>query len=224
MRLPRAAAVAGLAVVATTAVPGRAAPPAPFLVDTAGDANFVNGQRTLDNPPAPLPPGDPGNIPTEPASVEAGDILSLQMKSVFAPAKRGRKKTASGFTVTLTLAAAPTTGMYYRIRTVAPLCENFWLEYDASASTTGQGTVSKVHCLVFIGGTLFDKVAPPVVKGSTITWTVPLSALNGKVQAGHAITKPVVEARVMPVKGDANNGWVAADYADNPTGAFKVGS
>jgi len=159
--------VAALAGVSLAAVPGNAAPaPKPQIIDPAGDANGVNDQDA----------GLPVPSQSTPADISAADITSVTFATTFKKEKLDGKVVSkpSGFTVTMTLSAAPTTPeIFYRVVAATAGCNQVFFEYGTDVVAGG----SAVRC----PGTVptKDKTysdAPAVIKGSSITWALPLSA------------------------------------------------
>lgn len=167
LRLLALAAAAGIAV---TALPSHAATaPKPQITDPTGDANAINGQGIVTGGPEPATPVD----------VSAADVKSVLFQSTFKTKKVNGKvvKVPTGFTVTMTLAAAPTTPeVFYRVIAAVAGCANdVFFEYGTDVATGG----SDVRCPATPPAndqTYSDAAA--VVKGSTITWTLPLSAFR----------------------------------------------
>jgi hypothetical protein len=164
VRLLTLAALAGISVAA---VPGNAAPaPKPQIIDPAGDANGVNDQDA----------GLPVPSQSTPTDVSAADITAVTFATTLKKQKvDGLVVTKPiGFTVTMTLSAAPTTPeIFYRVVATTAGCSEVFFEYGTDVAAGG----SAVRC----PGTVptKDKTysdAPAVIKGSNITWTLPLSA------------------------------------------------
>lgn len=159
------ALAAGAATTAATTLPAVAGTePKPQLTDPAGDANGINGQ--IFGLPVP-------STPTGPASYAAGDITSVLFQSTFA--KKGRKKVVTGFTATMTLAAAPDSETWYGITVDIPTCPDGVTFAYSTQQLFGENNVS---CFDNAASSITDLGAPPaVVKGSTITWTVPVAVM-----------------------------------------------
>ena len=156
VRLLTLAALAGLSLAA---VPGHAASsPKPQITDPAGDANGINDQ------------GEGLAVPSEstPVDVSAADITAVTFATNF------NKLKPTGITVTMTLSAAPTTPeFFYRVVATIKGCASVFFEYGTDVATGG----SDVRCPSTVPTK--DKTysdAPAVVKGHTITWTLPLKA------------------------------------------------
>lgn len=176
-RLPVAAVLTALALAAQ---PASAA--GPQITDPANDANGVNSQSGTSN-------ALPNNQATPGASQAYADVLSVEWKTTKAKKKVGRKTVTvvTGFTVTTTLSGPPTppqgTTVVYRMLGATPSCGFFGVAYYStplSDPTTPQAAI-RDNC----GGipTRLTKINA-VVSGSTITWTVPLSAIPKDTKVG----------------------------------------
>jgi hypothetical protein len=163
----RLLAIAACGGIAVASIPAHATAPKPQITDPAGDANGVNGQGFVTGLPSAPTPADASNA----------DITSVLFQSTFKTKKVHNKvvKVPTGFTVTMTLSGAPTTPeVFYRVLAVTTKCPaSVFFEYGTDVATGG----STVRC----PGTppakdITYSDANAVVKGSTITWTLPLSA------------------------------------------------
>jgi hypothetical protein len=211
-RLLAMSAVAGMAVAAFPAHAATVKPaPAPQVTDPAGDANFVNGQ------------GFVGGAPSQatPQQQASADLLSVLFQSTFTTTTTTKKvtvvvkkkkvtklvttttQTPSGFTVTMSLAAAPGPETEYRVTAVTPGCTALYFEYSTDALVqSGQvpdvpGVLrSPKSTQVRCAGTPAASFTVPaaVVKNSTITWTVPAAA----IAVGTKLTTLGAETRVNP--------------------------
>jgi hypothetical protein len=160
MRARIATALAAISCMAL-ATGSHAATAKPQIVDPKGDANAVNGQGFLIG----------GPTASSPASVAAADITGVTFATTFKRIHRVR--TATGFTVKMTLAAAPTGNFMYRVTAVGAGCDDLFFEY-----TTG-GTA--VRCPATPPKPDIDYDAPDAkVKGTSITWTIPSTAIRLK--------------------------------------------
>jgi hypothetical protein len=181
LRLVCAAAAAGIAVAATPGFAAKA--PKPQITDPVGDANAVNGQGVVTGTPEP----------TTPADVSGADITSVRFQSTYkTKTVHGRtKRIPAGFTLTMTLAAAPTTpNVVYRVSSSAPICEELFFEYSTSVSNT----VGSARCAAALpqpSGPI--PVTKVVVKGNSIIWTVPAKSLP----AGQTLTSLDAQTRVI---------------------------
>ena len=206
IRLATAVAVAGIAVAA---LPGHAATaPKPQITDPAGDANGINDQL-----------GGVFSVPSTstPADLSGADITSVLFTSTFKTklVNGKRVKVPSGFTVSMALAEAPMSNVIFRVAANTASCgTSVFFEYAGggdstvrcpSTSTTGEDTVYKA--------------APAKVKGTTITWTLPISSFP----AGTSFTDLNAQTRqYTPVP---TGGFVSApqwDFATS-TATYSVG-
>ena len=169
IRLATAAAAAGIAVAA---LPGHAATaPKPQITDPAGDANAVNDQGVVTGGPIP---GDAAG----PADVAQADITSVQLATTFASKKSHGKlvKVPTGFTVTMTLSAAPTVpDVFYRVAAGSASCDNLFFEYSTAPNDSEPGSARCAATLPAPSGPVALKSV--VVKGNSITWTVPIKSI-----------------------------------------------
>src|SRR5690242_15184159 len=105
----RLLALAAAAGIGLTALPGQAATaPKPQITDPAGDANSLNGQGIVGGAPSQATPAD----------ASGADITSVLFQSTFKAVKKAGKtvQVPTGFTVTMTLSAAPTVpNVIYRV-------------------------------------------------------------------------------------------------------------
>lgn len=132
--------------------------------DLAGDGNLLNSQ-ILNAPEAGKGVATPGS--------QAGlDILKVEYKNTLAPAapaKKGSKAaapTCTGFTMTMTLSGPPAGGSRFRVTNDTPKNSRFFIiEHDSGTKETS----------IRFGGPGEDNthdLAPAVITGSAITWTV----------------------------------------------------
>jgi hypothetical protein len=236
-RLVIAPALAALAFVA----PSVSAGPGPQITDPANDANFANsqGQPIL---------GDVPNNNAGPAQANQAyaDVLSVHWKTTTAKKKVGRKTVTvvTGFTVTAVLSGAPKppdgTIVVYRMLGTTPLCPFFGVAYYStplSDPTTPQ-TAIRDNCNGADTARL-TKIANPAINGSTMTWTVPLSAIpkDTKVAAGTVLTglyftvteiedfKGQAVPTAVPIYGGATGLGVGVVDDSRPADAvYKIGS
>ncbi len=188
----RLAAIVAAAGIGVAVIPAHAAGvsattgPAPQVTDVTGDANFLNGQ---------IVNGSPVDNEQTPADVSGADIVSALLQNTFAihtatkkvttvvKTKKGRKKVTktvtytvkvpTGFTVTLNLSAAPQAATVYRVTAAKGVCTNLAFEYTTSQVTAALGGATDIRCVSQEDTTSYT-VAPAVVTGSSITWTVGL--------------------------------------------------
>lgn len=200
-RLITLAALGGLALAS---FPAHAATAKPQITDPTGDANGINDQGV----------GAP--IPSEagPADFSAGDITSVSFTSTFVTRKvSGKlKRVPTGFTVKMALASAPTTPeVFYRVVASAADCTDVFFEYGTDVATGG----STVRCPATppAPSTTYSDAAA-VVKGNTITWTLPLRAFP----VGTTFTSLTAQTRFNPAVVTAPQIDAAAS-----TATFTVG-
>ena len=202
LRLVTAAVVAGMTFAA---LPGHAATAKPQITDPAGDANGANDQGTG----GPVPSQSTG-----PAQYAGADITSVAFVSTFKTKRVHGKvvKKPTGFTATMTLGAAPGPETFYRITTAIPSCEDLFIEFGTDAATGG----SAMRCPALPGGKETDYAIPAAVQtGTTIKWTVPISALA----AGTTLQSLHAETRANPAVITAP----AIDIADGGSATFTIG-
>lgn len=164
------AAVAVVAAVAAVA-PANATTsgPKPQITDPVGDANGVNDQGS----------GTAYQSVSTPADDAPADITSMLIQSVFKKVKvHGRTRQVwNGFSVTLSLAAAPDSVDYYAVQATVPGACPDGIDFQYSAFTAQP--LNDVSCTT--GGTGIainrDLHGHAVVKGHSIVWTVPANAL-----------------------------------------------
>jgi len=179
--LPALAALSLLAPSASAA--------GPQITDPANDANFLNGQN--------FAPEVPNNNTTPAGSQAYADVLSVQWTTLKTTkvVKRKRVTTVTGFQVQTKLSAAPTppdgTTVVYRMLGTTPLCPYFgvvWYSTPLSDKTAPQSAL-RDNCNGASTARL-TKLAPPVINGATMTWTVPLKAIprDTKVGVGSVLT------------------------------------
>jgi hypothetical protein len=163
MRIRPVVLVAAAGVVATVA-PAHAAGPKPQVVDAIGDANGVNQQIPGVGP-------EPPTVQTAPADLSGADISTVQFVTNFVTKKVKNKKVkvADGFTVTLTLAAAPTPNVEYRVSAAAGKCKSVFFEYDTSIALGS----SDVRCPGTTPTDDTDYGVTATASGTKISWVVP---------------------------------------------------
>ncbi len=168
-----------LGVAMLALVPGADAAPAaaPQVVDISGDANFVNGQGSAKGIGQATPAG----------SQDYADVTSVLWKTTWKSRKVGRRtvKVADGFTVTTTLtsAAPPPSGttLVYRMLGTPPCGNFFGVVYYTTPNSDPKIPQSAVRddCT---GETRLSKIALPVIKDNTMTWTVKFTQLPREVK------------------------------------------
>jgi hypothetical protein len=208
----RTAALSAVALGAVTGLPAHAA--APFkttaITDASGDGNGLNGQGLVDGAPATSTPSD----------YSGGDIVSIAWTTL------GTVKKPTGFKVVMTLAGAPSPATIYRVTTSTKDCSTFWLTYTVFPDGPTKGSLQH-NCPGFTststtGGTESDALTP-VVKGSTITWTVTGSDLPKAVKKGTAITGLSGETRFMAGSSVSGGATVPVIDAAAGDGTFTYG-
>lgn len=159
-----------LTMHAQAAVPTKA--PAPLvLTDTAGDANGVSGQGIVSSPSIP------DGVAT-PADVSGTDILGVTIAptGTMVTKKVGKKTTkyfdCTGYTATLTLAAAPLpNGTLYRIDAQSTNNKAWYLEYSLEA-----GSDPRTYLRWSSDGSITNDdsvdIAPVKIDGSKLVFTV----------------------------------------------------
>jgi hypothetical protein len=224
MNLRPLLAVAAALALATPPLAHAAPPPTPQVVDPAGDANFLNSQGL------PLIPAVPST--STPADVSGADIQSVLFQTYGTTTTkkvRGKKVTTftpKGFTVTLTLGAAPSPGIIYRVRAATSFCSTFWFEYRNFVD--GAKPVLRHNCNPAAGTT---DVLPPTadhdvkvaLSGSTIVFDLPMTALPKPNKVGTVVDGLGAETRVL---ASTPTGYVSApqvDYAVSDA-VYKIGS
>ena len=191
-RLALLPALAALAFV----LPAHAAGPAPQVTDPANDANGT-ANAVYDEA---APQGNQGYAD--------GTSVLWQTTKTITKVKKGKKTksvtTVTGFTVTLTLAAAPTppsgASLVYRVLgkpACGPTTAFFGVVYYTSPDPNGlPQSALRDNCT---GATRLTPIALPVISGNTMTWTVPLSVIpkDSKVGLGSKIEQIYFEDRLL---------------------------
>jgi hypothetical protein len=173
----------------------------PLVVsDAPGDANGFNDQGVG----APVPEQS-----TPQGERTAADILS------FSIGRTDDKKQVTGITASLTLAAAPDTGTNYRVGGVLGSCTSFYFEYTI---TPGLGPDSYLRNTCS-GSQKFDAIVTVVVKGNTITWTLPAKSFPAGVTLGQTLDSIKAEAR-----GDVVAAVVPAIDVSHTDKTYKLGA
>lgn len=179
-RLALTAAVA--AATALTLVPADAAPPAPQVTDPAGDANFSGMVLT-------------GGSSTPVGSQDYADVLSVTWAPVTTTTvvKRKRVTTVTGFTVTTVLSAPPVpvsgTQVVYRMLGRPGGVEGSFLGPVFYTAKSSDPTIPQSALRDNLTGeTRLTPIAMPKIDGSTITWTVPKTALPKEFKPGTPLT------------------------------------
>jgi hypothetical protein len=203
IRIAALAAASGLAIAA---LPAHAATAKPQIVDATGDANGINQQFPGLGP-------NPPTVSTGPADLASADITTVLFSTNFL-SKRVKGKTVkvpNGFTVTLSLAAAPTPNIEYRVAAAGGDCADIFFEYDSSVGTGG----SDVRCPAALPATTdTDYGIKATVSGTKITWIVP----NGIFHNGTVFSNLNAQTRTVEVVVTAPQ----VDYATSST-TFTLG-
>lgn len=228
MRLRSLALVASAATV-LLAPHALAAAPTPQVTDPSGDANFVNAQGE----PVPSP-----GMSAPFGSQAYGDVTAVLWQPY--QVKQGRKKVFGGFTVMTTLGAPPAppagTTLVYRMLGQANGDASLFLGpvfYTTKSSDPAQPQSALRDNLD--GATRLTPLALPKIAGSTLTWTVPVSALPKSFKVGSTLSNLYFEVRELedfhgatvpapvPVYGGASGLAVGVVDAGSSTSSFKVG-
>jgi len=157
-------ASAAVVALAAFAMPAHAGAVKPQIVDPAGDANDINDQGL----------GIADQSVSTPADLSSADILSVTFQTVFATKVVKGKKTQvpTGFTVTMTLAAAPGPAIEYRVSGAAAGCSSVFFEYSTSPAKGG----SDIRCPATPPASNVAYPGQTIVKGNSIIWSVPINA------------------------------------------------
>lgn len=233
----RLALVPALAVALIA--PNAQAAPAPQVTDPSGDANglaTVNHAQTRDRS-------------TAAGSQAYGDVVSVlwDTQKTTKKVKGKNVTTVTGFTVTATLAGPPTppapTQVVYRMLGTTPNCGFFGVVYYTRQSSDKAIPQSALRENCNDEVTRLYPIAMPKIEGSTITWTVPISAIPGatKVKPGSKIVDlyftvnelqdfqgvclPDLSSAPAPVNAYSKACGLAAGVLDNsqPMGSFTLG-
>lgn len=170
-----------------------AAPPAPQVTDPSGDANGGANHAAASDKATPA------------GSQDYADVVSVLWQPIKQTKKvRGKNVTSvTGFTVTATLAGAPTpptgTAIVYRMLGSTPQCGFFGVVYYTTKSSDKTIPQSALRDNCVDETTRLTEIAPPVIAGSTITWTVPMSKIpaDTKVKPGTKILDLWFEVREL---------------------------
>ena len=156
-----------------------------LVKDTAGDANFLTSQLGV---------GAVDNVAT-PTSLKDSDILS------FSLARLDNGTKVKAVVATLNLAAAPTSGRDYRIKMASPSCSTYFLEFEwlPGGALAPAGEIRDNCAPLPAGSTANFTPVDAVIKGSSIVWTIPISAFTGDVKLGTVLTVKGAESSVETV-------------------------
>jgi hypothetical protein len=159
----------------------------PQVIDPAGDANFTDNGATRDQE---LPAGNQAYA----------DVLSVEWKTV-----KDKKKKAIGFQVVTTLAAPPTapngTTLVYRMLGTSACGTFFGVVYytrKGSDPTQPQSAV-RDNCTED-GVTRLTEIPLPVIKESTITWTVPFKSIPAAAKTKLGTTLSALRFEVREIE------------------------
>jgi hypothetical protein len=178
--------------VALAAPSMAATAPVPQVTDPANDANGGANHAAAADKPTPA------------GSQSYADVTSILWQTTKTTKKVGKKTvtTVTGFTVTATLSGPPTppsgTSIVYRMLGTTAACPFFGVAYYTTKGSDPKQpqTAIRDNC----NGASVARLTPianPVITGSTLTWTVPLSAIpaDTKVKVGSKITGLWFEVR-----------------------------
>lgn len=202
MRARALTLAAGAAVLALAVPSFGAGAPKPQIVDQTGDANGLNDQGEDVSPASAQTPVD----------YSAADITSATFASTFA--RKGRKVVPTGFTVTLALAAAPSTQLVYRVTAASASCTSLFFEYETAADAT----VGKARCAGLPSSTPVPITGVKVV-GNTIVWTVPASS----IPAGTTLSNLQASVRGLVGASSTPGATVPQIDAASSSKSFTVG-
>lgn len=171
-----------------------AAAPAPQVTDPSGDANGGANATTATADKA-----------TPAGSQDYADVVSVlwQPTKVSKKVKGKTVTTLTGFTVTATLSGPPTppepTSLVFRMLGSTPACGFFGVVYYTTKSSDPGIPQSALRDNCVNATTRLTELAPPVIAGSTITWTVPIAKIpaDTKVKAGSKLVDLWFEVREL---------------------------
>lgn len=204
MRIRLVALASAVGVVAAIA-PAHAAGPKPQITDAVGDANGINQQFPGLGP-------EPPTVQSAPADLAGADITTVQFVTNFVTKKvKGKKvKVANGFTLTLSLAAAPMPNIEYRVAGAAGDCTSVFFEYDTAVGLES----SDVRCPGSTPTADTDYGITASASGTKISWVVP----NGVFRNGTTFSS--LNAQTRTVEGVVTAPQV--DYATS-SATYTVG-
>lgn len=217
------------ALVAFSPLVGQASAgaPAPQVTDKPGDANFLNsqGQGTV-----------PESTTTPVGSQAYADVLSVTWAPVTVT--KAKKKVVTGFTVTTVLSAPPVapagTIVVYRMLGDVNKDHAKYLGPTYYTSPSGGQPQSALRDNLGSASRL-TAIALPKIKGSTMTWTVPLTALPKEFSRGSSVTNLYFEVKEIedfhgvtipagvPQFGGASGLGVGFIDVGASTSSFKIG-
>lgn len=216
--------------------------PTPQVTDIPGDANFLNGQRETTAGPAA------GDNATPAGSQSYADVLSVSWAPqtvITTTSVKKKKKTVTtvvGFTVKTVLSAPPTppagTMVAYRMLGQVSADGKQWLgvTYYSAPNPDGVTPQSAVRDnLAADGSVRLTKIDLPKIDGSTLTWTVPLSALPPEFKPHSTLNNLYFETTeielfqgqsvpsAVPVYGGASGLGVGVLDTGSSKNSFQVG-
>ena len=198
----RTAAVAALAVA--LAVPGvaNATDPTPLVfTDQAGDANALNDQGFG----VPLGAGTATPAQADPFDIRQVTIVTDQAGTA-----------ATQLIVSLTLAAAPTVGVYRVLGSIGGCV--FWTDQQIGPEASLSGGTVRACDDSAVGYAYTD--VPTRIDGSTITWTIPIDAFAAQGLTAGAVWEELgADARGYEY-------WLTAPSVDHAStdATYTVGS
>lgn len=206
----RRTAVLALAIVAVAGSPAFAGakklPTAKPLVitDQAGDANGINSESHI----APADPSQSG-----PGQRTAADILSVTL------GRLDDGKVVTGLTASFTLSAAPDQGTIYRIQGATADCSTFWISYNFPLG--GAPTASlRENCS---GTAVSTPLSGVVVKGATITISLPFKDMPKNIKVGTEVTGVFGETKGHASTPASSPTIPTIDDTVIATSSYKVG-
>src|SRR5207302_13485 len=151
------------------------------------------------------------------AIATGADITTVVFQSTFKSVKKAGKtvQTPTGFTVTMTLAAAPTLpNVIYRVAASSPDCPSLFFEYSTAVSAT----TAPARCAQTPPKTSVPVAATNVVKGNSIVWTVPITS----IAAGKTLSS--LDAQTRFISGTPGLSLTAPQYDEATSSAtYTVG-
>ena len=220
--LATAGALALVVVPAGAAAPPKYAPKTFGYADVANDANGLNDQGLVtivtDSGPSNVAGGQPN---------AAFDITKVDYASTGTMVKKGKKffPQCTGFTVTVTLGAAPATSQaVYRVLGTSPVNDlHWWLEYADGAADLRYGHTDSSQAT---GGT-DDSVAlttPVKVGANSLTFTITEKDVKASGDKLQALKLSGLSAEVRSVADLVAVTATVPKWDDTPVtdGPFKV--
>ena len=180
------AAVIALAAPFSLAGAATTTPGSAEFTDPANDGNLLNGQGVVVN----------GDHATPAGSQAYADVIGVVWSPKTVTTKvKGKKVTSfAGFTVTTTLSGPPTpppgTSLVYRMLGQVNGDAKTYLGPVYYTTAPSGSPQSALRDNIGPDGTTVTRLTPlalPVIAGSTITWTVPVSALPKEFKLGGVV-------------------------------------